>query len=111
MTIKKLISSVIITQLLFSCTVTSGHADATTTPPKVTCKSVILACNKAIKDKNGALELQDITIKKLVGQNIDLNRQVGELQESSNAWYKNPFVIAILGIATGVVVGKTVLFK
>lgn len=81
------------------------------TSTKPTCKDVIKACDKALADKNGAIELQDIAIKKLVGQNIELNKEVAEMNESNNAWYKNPFVIAILGIATGVVVGKTVLFK
>lgn len=75
------------------------------------CDSVIKKCDDTLKEKNKALDLADLALKKCQDQNAAKNKELDSLRESNSAWYKNPFIVGIIGIAAGVVLGKTVIFK
>lgn len=72
------------------------------------CIGVINKCDAALKQKDAALKLSDLAIDKCIKGKADLTAEVGDLRSSSNAWYHNPFVMTILGVAAGITLSQTV---
>jgi len=71
-----------------------------------TCDSVLEKCSIALSETKKQVEISDLAIKTLKEQNTDLYVQVRDLQESANAWYKNPFILIGVGLVLGVVIAK-----
>lgn len=82
---------------------------AAPTNTKLSCNSVIEACDKAIADKNRALELGDLTLTSCKAHSSDLITEVEDLRDSASSWYHNPFVTIGLGILGGIILNQTVL--
>lgn len=74
---------------------------ATASNCKTQCKEVIQKCDKALSDKNKAIKSADKVISTCKEQNGKLITQVKEKDEDLNKWYRNPFVVGLLGIAVG----------
>lgn len=72
-----------------------------TPKPKVTCEQIISACDKALAERDKEIDLSGQTIKGLQGQNATLIKNNDSLRGSMGAWYRNPFVTVILGVAVG----------
>lgn len=96
------------------CLSTMAAAQSNTCPAPTkgpSCEDVIKACDKVIKEKNKALDLADLALTNCGNRNADLNVKLQEAEDSRNAWYHNPWLLIPFGVAAGVVLGQTVLFK
>lgn len=75
------------------------------------CNDALNACDAALDAKNKALTLADLAITEATKQNGRLSTENDQLSKSAATWYHNPFILSILGVATGLVVGQLVIFK
>lgn len=76
----------------------SGQVMAqTAAKPKVTCKDVIAKCDKALGDKDKALELSNLAITDCSKKLGVASQTIQDRDEALKAWYHNPFIMAILG--------------
>lgn len=79
-------------------------ANPTPTPtPKVTCKDVIDAANKALSDKDRALQLKDLAIKDCGDKNAGLQTTVDQDNKKLSSIWANPYAMILLGAFAGAV--------
>lgn len=71
-----------------------------------TCDSVLEKCALALDATKKQVELSDLAIKSLKEQNTQLVVNIKGLEDSNNAWYKNPFIMIGLGLVVGVVITR-----
>ena len=80
-------------------------------PAVASCEEVLDSCNTAVekcKDtvdaKNETIRLCNLMVTDAVGEVGRLNGVVADRNEQLDAWYRNPWIVGILGFAAGVVV-------
>jgi peptidoglycan hydrolase CwlO-like protein len=93
-TIKKIITALCVMSIFVTQT---GLAE-TKSP---SCRDVIKACDETIASKNKALEISNLAIKEAQKQVGDLTTQVNDKNEQLSAWYRNPFILGMLGVLAG----------
>ena len=74
---------------------------ANTAIAETSCKDVITACDNAIAKKDQELQLSDLALKSCTSANSEYIKENTDLQDKANKWYRNPFVMFILGAAAG----------
>lgn len=65
------------------------------------CKDVIGKCDKALADKNKALDLSDLALKTCEKDNGQLATKLEEADRVNTRWYHNPIVMFVFGAAAG----------
>ena len=93
----------IITILLcFSLIAPNAIADCESTLEA--CDKAVETCKKAKEAKDGALQLCNLALTESIDEVARLNGVVDERNEQLDAWYRNPFIMGILGVAAGIVI-------
>ena len=69
----------------------------------VQCEQIMNLGKEIITDQQAELHRQLDTLLKLDKENQDLITQNEKLLEQDGKWYRNPFIIGVLGFALGVV--------
>ena len=87
----------------------TNSCDAPVKQCKEDCKKVIDAADKALDDKNKALELADLTIKRCIEHGTVVQMQLNQTRDELDSIWRNPLFIGVLGIAGGFILSRTVL--
>lgn len=75
-------------------------------PKKIKCSDVIKACDKTIEAYEKDKKAKEVTIKDLAIQSETKQKELDQLRESSNSWYKNPVLWGVVGVLIGVLAEK-----
>lgn len=65
------------------------------------CKDVIAKCDATIEAKNKALGLCNLALVKAEESNGALQTQVTDKNDQLGSWYRNPFIVGIMGVLAG----------
>lgn len=82
--------------------------NAQTTPKTNDCDSVIKACDKALVEKNKALDLADLALKKTTSELGRVKTENQELRDENSSIWKNPFFMFLFG-STAATAGYLIL--
>ncbi len=78
----------------------------TTKSVAVTPDEVIEACDRALEAKKDELRVCDLGVKIRDDENERLRKENTDLRESKDAFYKNPYLLLLLGFVAGAVVTR-----
>ena len=79
-----------------SCPNTNAAKPSSAAPK---CDDVIKACDEALEEKNKALKISDIAIQQCQSSRADMINEIEDLRDEVGAWYRNPFIVGLLGAA------------
>lgn len=66
-----------------------------------TCNDVIAKCDAALAAKDEQIRLSDLALKQSMEFSGNLAVVAQDRERQLNAWYRNPFIMLILGAAVG----------